>query len=172
MMVKQLAILVFVSLATSGPTSAKDQPWKAGWSGLGPVRIGMTAAELSAALHQPIEPPGDADEAVCRYVDDAKKSGVGYMLVRGVVARIGVDSPSRITTVSGIAVGDSIDRVRARYGAALEEKPHAYSWPPDLYLTYWSSDRRFAVRFETGDGRVTRYYVGRTPEVEYIEGCL
>lgn len=167
-MYRNLALAVAALISMPLPA---ETPWQVGLAGVGPVRIGMTAAQLSAAIHQPAAEPRDDDAGRCRYGEDATRDGLGYMMVDGIVARVDVDEPSGVTTISGIAVGDPVARVRATYGIALEEQPHFYAGLPNVYLTFWSRDRQSAVRFEVIDGRVARYYAGRKPEVEYVEGC-
>jgi hypothetical protein len=54
----------------------------------------------------------------------------------------------------------------------LKEESHFYAGLPDLYLTYFSSDHRFALRFETRDGVVSTYYLGYAEPTQYVEGCL
>ncbi|HEY7643132.1 MAG TPA: hypothetical protein VH814_25615 [Steroidobacteraceae bacterium] len=130
----------------------------------------MSAAELQSALGQ-IVAPVDEEESDCFYVVDANRKGLSYMITLRGLARVDVDGPG-IETVRGAAVGVSVERIRLLYGTALEEQPHFYGGAPNLYLTYWSRDRRYAVRFETADGKVARYYAGGTPEVEFVEGCL
>ena len=58
-----------------------------------------------------------------------------------------------------------------RYGPRLLVKPHAYDGPEEKYLTIYSKDKRYGVRFETDGVKVTRYYVGTAEAVQYIEGC-
>jgi hypothetical protein len=115
--------------------------------------------------------PSGEDEKNCFYVSGDADSTYSVMVLNGRVARIDVDEPG-IPTLRGASVGDSVDRIRTLYGPALEESPHFYAGLPDLYLTYWSKDRSFALRFETRDGQVSRFYFGFAEQVKYVEGCL
>jgi hypothetical protein len=54
---------------------------------------------------------------------------------------------------------------------SVEVTPHKYVAPDGNYLTVWSTNHKAAVRFETLQGKVTSFYAGRVPEVEYVEGC-
>ncbi len=92
------------------------------------------------------------------------------MVIDGRAVRIDVDSPS-IATLRGARVGDKAGVVRELYGRALVEQPHFYLGLPDLYLTYFSRDRRYALRFETHEGVVSRYYLGYAEPAQYVEGC-
>lgn len=148
---------------------AADSP-RASFMGVGAIRIGMTADELSAALGRSVAPE-TPDEAGCFYIPGDSAASFSVMVQDGRVVRIDVDSPS-IPTLRGARVGDKVDAVRKLYGAALKEEPHFYTGLPDLYLTYFSSDRRFALRFETHEGVVSTYYFGYAEPTQYVEGCL
>jgi hypothetical protein len=162
--------LAVTLLAVVGLATAAESEWRVAFDGVGPVKIGASVADLSRIIGQPVEIPSAPDEAGCFIVTDSHISGLGFMVTSGHVARVDVDSPS-IPTLRGAAVGDSVARIRQLYGPTLEERPHFYHGAPDLYLTYWSSDRQLAVRFETAGGKVARLFSGKAPEVEYVEGC-
>ncbi len=155
-------------LLCGGATVAADD-LRASFEGVGAVRIGMTADELGAALGHPIAPESP-EEAGCFYVPGDRSSSFSVMIQDGRVVRIDVDGPS-IPTLRGARVGDEVDVVRKLYGAALKEQPHFYGGWPDLYLTYFSADRRFALRFETHAGVVSTYYLGYAEPTQYVEGC-
>lgn len=164
----KFALALLASLAL--PAAATDVP-RVGLDSFGTVRIGMTVDALGAALGVAVSVPTDPEEAACFEVDDPHHKGVSMMLAGGHVARVDVFEPG-VQTVRGARVGDSAERVRALYGAQLVDSPHFYAGSSGgRYLTYWSGNHRFAVRFETESGKVARYYAGRLPEVEYVEGC-
>ena len=148
---------------------AADSP-RASFIGVGAVRIGMTVDELGAVLGHPVAPEFP-DEVGCFFAPGDSSSSFSAMVQEGRVVRIDVDSPS-IPTLRGARVGDKVDVVRKLYGVALKEEPHFYAGLPDLYLTYFSSDHRFALRFETRDGVVSTYYLGYAEPTQYVEGCL
>ena len=162
------SLVVALSLTLSG---CGESRLHADFDGLGSVRIGFTVDELSEALGKSVTLPTDPEDQGCFYVPGDADSSYSFMVVGGSVARVDIDTPE-IPTQLGARVGDSLDRVRQLYGAALEEAPHKYTGPRDLYLTVWSPDRASALRFETSDGKVSRFYVGRASEVQYVEGCL
>lgn len=144
---------------------------KLSMTGFGAVHIGASVTELGRALSKQIAPAADAYEASCRYVwPDNADAGISFMLLDGRLARIDVDSPG-IYTLSGAAVGDTQASVIARYGPGLSVGPHAYEGPTGKYLTLYSKDKTYGVRFETDGLRVTRYYVGTAEAIQYIEGC-
>jgi hypothetical protein len=94
------------------------------------------------------------------------------MLLDGRVARIDVTRRG-IETLSGAAVGDLVAKVRGIYGGRLRASSHDFGAGEGMqYLTLFSHDRRYGIRFETDGERVTEYYVGTGEAVQFIEGCL
>lgn len=140
-------------------------------TGFGQVRVGLSATALGRVLGKKIDPAKDKDEVACRYASpDNLYDGIAFMLLDGRVARLDVDSPG-IPTLSGVSVGDSQASVVKLYGPRLLVEPHAYDGPKGKYLTLYSKDKRYGIRFETDGIKVTRYYVGTAESVQYIEGC-
>jgi hypothetical protein len=95
--------------------------------------------------------------------------GLWFMISNDRVVRIEVTAAG-ITTKSGLGVGDSDDRVKELF-PTVEVTPHKYVAPDGNYLTVWSASHKAAVRFETLQGKVTSFYAGQVPQVEYVEGC-
>ena len=92
------------------------------------------------------------------------------MILNGRVARIDVNDNTAIITAEGIHVGDSEERALQAYGKRLKVTPHAYV-PGGHYLTTFSTDRKYGIRYESEDGAVTRYYAGTAEAISFIEGC-
>ncbi len=134
-------------------------------AGFGAVRIGMTVAEAQAALGMPFEPLRDGGE--CAYRRSPAVPGVLFMQIGGQVVRVDVTSFA-VRTDTGVGVGDSEASVLEAYGDAITASPHKYV-PGGHYLTVAAGDNR--IVFETDGMWVTRYRVGRLPEVEWVEGC-
>lgn len=139
--------------------------WKASARQIGPVRIGMTIPEAETALRARFEAQAETGECVYRRSPAAPR-GVLFMQVNGRVARVDVTGFD-VSTDAGIGVGASEMEVRDAYGAAVETTPHKYT--DGHYLTVSNADHR--IVFETDGQWVTRYRVGRVPEVEWVEGC-
>ena len=115
--------------------------------------------------------PAEARESPeCYYANVPALEGVSLMVYNGRIARVDVDALG-VRTLSGVGIGDTEARVRRIYGASVETAPHKYGGVGDYYLTVRSADRRFAVRFETYQGAVTRFYAGAAGEIELVEGC-
>jgi len=166
-----LAILVTVAGSCSTET---QQPGVTDWvvspDGIGAIRVGMTADELRRAVG---EVPVANLTADCSYVRPASAPpGVSVMLAHGQVARVDVDSAG-VRSDAGVEVGDSAAKVAEAYSSRMTAMPHKYL-PGGHYLTVRSSSPADSLRrmvFETENGRVTRFRVGRVPEVEWVERC-
>lgn len=154
--------------------------------GIGPITIGMTLEEATAALGRPVRLdtgglPGPEDEAECGYAAaDGVPEGLRFMLTRSGptdawrVNRIDVDRESRITTTEGIGVGATeADVTRAYEGrpGGLAVEPHKYV-PGGHYLVHDpDGPDRLLLVFETDGARIVAFHTGRQTEARYVEGC-
>ncbi|QNP40173.1 hypothetical protein [Lysobacter solisilvae (ex Woo and Kim 2020)] len=141
--------------------------------GYGPARIGMTRKELEQAIGSKLvgQYP-DADEMGCDYVaPETGHDALSFMLVNERLVRIDVSS-SGVKTISGAQVGDAQDSVLALYRDRIQITPHHYTAPDGSYLTMYSPNRKYGMRFETDHGVVTTYYAGTAEAIQYVEGCL
>jgi uncharacterized membrane protein len=146
--------------------TAPDSRWRITARGLGPVRVGMTVAEASAALGMPLAGADAAGE--CIYVRPSRElAGVMFMVVNGAIARVDV-SAGDVATEEGVRVGDSSESVRELYAGRVTASPHKYT--DGQYLTI-APDAQHRIVFEIERQQVTRYRGGRLPEVEWVEGC-
>jgi hypothetical protein len=166
----KLALLNVFLLSAGGAVASESAPGIS-MTGFDQVRVGLSAAALERTLGNSIDPPYDEDEASCRYaLPEDLYPGIGFMLLDGRLARLDVDETG-IPTLSGASVGDSQASVIALYGPKLKVTNHFYTGPEGKYLTLFSKDDRFGIRFETDGTRVTRYYVGTSEAIQYVEGC-
>ena len=149
-------------------TSLANDAWVIREEGVGPVKIGMTPAELSATLHQKLSEDEGGGEN-CFYVTVRDHDHVSFMIVEGRLVRIDVDAPG-VATSAGIQVGDSEVRARKVYGNRMKVTAHFYI-DDGYYLTSRSADGRYGVRFETASGKIVRYYAGNYDAIQYVEGC-
>ena len=146
--------------------TAPDSRWRVTARGLGPVRVGMTVAEASAALGMPLSGADAAGE--CIYVRPPRElAGVMFMVVSGAIARVDVTAGD-VATEEGVRVGDSNESVRELYAGRVTASPHKYT--DGEYLTI-APDAQHRIVFEVDRRQVTRYRGGRLPEVEWVEGC-
>jgi hypothetical protein len=178
-----MALLIVGTLAAAQkpafqPLTAQS---KMAVNGIGPVRIGMPltkaidATQASWSVESAIDENND-----CRYahLENAPKGKDGYpalsfMVVDGIVVRAEVERRG-ITTVSGIGVGDSEQKVKDTYPGKITVETHPYD-EKGHYLIYTPTepkDAKFRLIFETDGKTVMSYRAGRVPEVRWIEGCL
>ncbi len=139
--------------------------WQAAAQSVGPIRVGMTPAEVDAALGAPAEGGGPGD---CVYLRSSRApAGLLIMVTGGRVARMDVTAKG-VPTEAGVEVGATEARVREAYGARAVSAPHKYT---DGHYFTVAPDAGHRILFETDGSVVTRYRVGRLPEVEWVEGC-
>lgn len=148
--------------------SLAADPWVVREDGVGPVKIGMTLVELSAALNQELG-PDETDPQGCFYITPKGHDHVAFMIIDGHVARVEVNAPG-VATTTGLQVGDTELHARQRYGAKMKVTSHQYI-DTGHYLTIRSHDGRYGVRFETDKGKIIEYYVGTYEAIHYVEGC-
>jgi len=160
---------ILAGACTQAPAKPQELPstpqWQVTAAGAGPLRLNMTLLEAQQALG---EQPSEPGSAAC---DQRRLSGVGgsvlAMFVEHRLARIDVTDET-VATDTGVRAGDPAQRVSERYGDRVVATPHKYT--DGQYLTVTLGDDRRLV-FETDGSKVTRYRVGRLPEVEWVEGC-
>ena len=103
--------------------------------GIGPVRVGMTPAEASAAAGVTLEVLGEpglgAGSDDCHYVAPGRKPGeataLAFMVVGGRIVRLDVEGGA-YATETGVRVGDTEQKVLDGHGAAnVSSGPHVYT---------------------------------------------
>jgi hypothetical protein len=147
--------------------------------GWGPLRIGMTRAEVVAAAGDDAHPDavGGPDPESCDQFRPARApEGMLVMIEHGRLTRITLSRGASVETEHGFRVGDAADEIKAALGARAVASPHAYGASPSEYLTLWTRppadpDPRGIV-YEIGpDGRVMHVHAGGS-SIQYVEGCL
>ena len=141
-------------------------------STLGPLRIGMRIPDAVQAVSG-VQMAPNADPQGCSYlVWPTAPTGVLVMVEDSTLVRIDV-TKAGLATTAGAQVGDSIARLDSLYPGRTSVGPHKYVLT-GRYVTVTppaGADPRLRLIFETDRGRVTRYRIGRTPSVEYVENC-
>lgn len=146
--------------------------WVARADGIGPIRAGMTVAEASAAVGESLQ-VDYSDFETCDYVTPSVlPEGVSLMVISDTVERVDVVDPSEVRTAAGAGIGDAESSVVSRYGSAATVMPHKYTGPEGHYVVVAPpGDSLHRIVFETDGAAVTMYRVGRTPAVNFVEGC-
>ena len=169
------------SSSWTGALAASDQ-FRADRSlharGLGQLTVGMSLDEVRRTagiqLEQIGPPPVPAD--YCTYYRARLASKEFHIRVMmNQVNRLELWSPG-FRTWSGIAVGDSIERVKAVYGKNISVEPHHYLWDQGLVLMvlgpYEIEGIAYGVAFMASPAKgVTEIWAGRYDEIRQSEGC-
>lgn len=137
--------------------------------GIGPVRAGMSLAELRDALDSVRFT--DPDSMRCAYPKfRGLPDGVWVMVEQGIVGRIDVQKGD-VPTAEGIRIGDTKAKVQSTYGSRMRAVPHKYT--DGQYLEISSpQDTMHLIVFETNvQGTVLRFRSGKIPQVRYVESC-
>ncbi|TAJ59381.1 hypothetical protein [Brevundimonas sp.] len=151
--------------------------------GFGPLRIGMTRAEVEAALGPDANPDavGGPDPEACDTFHPVRApEGLTVMVEQGVLTSIWLQNGSTLKTDRGFGVGDTATAIKAAYGPLAYVSPHKYAAAPAEYITTWSvggaagyvqdpSARGIAYHIGT-DGRAEHVAAGG-PSIQYVEGC-
>ena len=139
--------------------------------GYGPVRIGMTRAQVNRALRETLTPRSEWEEDACESGTAASLPGMIFMFEDGRLTRISLYEESAVRTPRGLGIGSTEAEVRRLY-PGLEEEEHTYVGAPGLYLTYWVTPKKRGVRFETNSERKVSAVHAGLDSITYIEGCL
>ena len=148
-------------------------------NGFGPLRIGMTRAEVEAALGADANPNavGGADPASCDQFRPARApDGMLVMINDGVLTNVSLVRASTVQTDRGVKIGDPASKVTGAYGSAAEAIPHKYESAPAQYIFVWSgadhtSRAARGIKYEIGQDGNVKSIAGGGPTIAYVEGC-
>lgn len=157
--------------AQSGSSAqAAGEPWRLSMTAFGPIKPGMTDSQVTELLRGRVKAEGEV-QGDCYHLNGVRDlSGVSLMIIGGKVVRIEIGLP-KFYSLSGAGVGTTETELKRLYGPKLKIEPHRYLEDRGNYLTLYSEDGQFGMRFETADGRVTMFYAGPRRHLHYIEGC-
>lgn len=152
------------------PPIAGASDWTVTPLGIGPVRVGMSVAEVHAVVEGGVKKPAELQE--CDYITPQRESGrLNFMVRDGRVARVDI-TDSAFATAAGARMGDSEERIMQLYPGQVAVSPHKYVDGHYLIVAPKApTDSAYRLVFETDGKRVTRFRAGRMPEVTWVEGC-
>lgn len=151
--------------------------------GYGPLRIGMTRAEVEVALGPDSNPGavGGPDPASCDTFHPARApTGLTVMVEQGVLTSIWLQRGSTLKTDRGFGVGDTAVAIKAAYGPTATASPHKYSAPPAEYITSWSvggapgyvqNPAARGIAYHIGTDGTADHVAAGGPSIQYVEGC-
>lgn len=161
----------------SVPVAAVDVPatpaatGPARLDGYGPLALGQTVAQVRAAWKMPLR--GEVPDDYCHALrpEGAQADDVILMIEGQRLVRYDVRN-ARILAPGGGQVGMSLGKLQMLYPERGDLGPHKYD-PRGHNLRVRPAEEGAAVlNFEIdGDGKVTAWRVGKTPQVDYVEGC-
>ncbi len=166
---------------TTGALTASDQlspDWSLHARGLGRLTVGMSldAVRRTAGVQLEEIGPPPVPANFCTYYRARLASNEFHIRVMmDQVNRLELWSAG-IRTGSGIAVGDSIERVKAVHGNDLSIEPHHYLWEQGVVLMvlgpYQIEGQAYGVAFVASPAKgVTQIWAGRYDEIRQSEGC-
>lgn len=172
------------SLPANPPLPARDSKaiTSEGW---GALRIGMTRAEVTAAVGETATPgaAGASEPGACDMFHPAKAPEGMYVMLQGDrLTSITLRKNTTLKTDRGFGVGDTAKAIKAAAGSAAQSMPHKYVEGAE-YITVWTKGGPAAatgytenpaargVRYETdAAGLVTAVHAGG-PSIQAVEGC-
>lgn len=139
--------------------------------GYGPLTLGASLDEVRTAWKEPLQ--GDVPDDYCHALrpqgsqaDDVILMVEGKRLVRYDVRN------DRIVAPGGGKVGMSLGQLQTLYPDRGDLMPHKYDERGHNLRVRPLADGGALINFEIdGDGKVTAWRVGQTPQVDYVEGC-
>lgn len=145
--------------------------------GIGPVLVGMSLDEASAAAGMAFGIVPNSDRigtGACAYAAaEGGPEGVSFMVVNGRIVRIDVTS-AHIRTVSGIGAGSTEADVLAAYPDRIRVQPNPYAGhrgARDLVYVPDEGSRHLGFLFQADGGRVNSFRSGLSNAVMAPEGC-
>jgi hypothetical protein len=153
------------------PLAAQAGDWTVRFDGAGPLKIGMRFDTVAKILGDKLQRTPKELRTVpnCFQLEPAHQPGLLLMFIDDVLKRVDVMEEG-ITSERGIALGDTVAKVERAYGEAIQRAAQLRD-PSEQTLTVLAGGGQYAIRFETGKGKITGLYAGDYPQVQLTEGC-
>ena len=154
------------------PLMAQAGDWTVRFDGAGPLKIGMGFDTVGKILGEKLVrmPKALRSAPNCFQLEPARQPGLLLMFIDDVLKRVDVMEEG-IASERGIALGDAVAKVERSYGEALVRAAQLRD-PSEQTLTVMAGGGQYAMRFETGKGKITALYAGEWQQVMHTEGCL
>lgn len=160
--------------APSPAIPASADPASAGparLDGYGPLQLGSSLDEVRTAWKEPLR--GEVPDDYCHALrpEGSQADDVILMIEGKRLVRYDVRN-DRIAAPGGGKVGMSLGQLQTLYPDRGDLTPHKYDERGHNLRVRPAADGGAVVNFEIdGDGKVTAWRVGQTPQVDYVEGC-
>lgn len=153
--------------------------------GFGPLRIGMTRAQVVEALGDDSDPEavgGPEPESCDEWRPARAPEGLLVMIEEGRLTRISLIDGSKVKTDRGLGLGAAAAAVRSAYGTELRPELHKYEEAPAEYLVVWAKGApeddkseipaaSRGIKYEVGGKGVVQGISAGGPSILYVEGC-
>lgn len=169
---KQLSVLLIVLsmiISVHNANAAKPKAGVITFDGYKQIKIGMKIKEVSKQTGYKFINAAGFVEGDCAYVTSKSQPGLSFMLISGIIARIDI-AKGNFSTEAGAKTGDTEMTIKSKYPGRVKVERHEYDLKGH-YIKVISANKKRSVVFETDGKKVTRWRVGRIPEVNYVEGC-
>lgn len=156
---------------TPTPPVAADAAGPARLDGYGPARLGSSVEEVRTAWKEPLT--GEVPDDYCHALrpQGAQADDVILMIEGKRLVRYDVRN-DRIVAPGGGKVGMSLGQLQTLYPDRGDLTPHKYDEKGHNLRVRPATEGGALINFEIGgDGNVTAWRVGQTPQVDYVEGC-
>jgi len=169
-----------ISESAQRTLSPDHVPWTISLRGAGPVRFGMSLAEVRRVLGDPkaslfVTYPGNSrgENGCSVLLSKALPDGLGLMFFDQKVFRVDVSERTAGKTDLGGRVGDFEERIQALYAGHIRVEPDPQD-PNGHYLIYQPGDARdkdYELLFESDGHDVTNFRSGFATAVALANGC-
>ena len=164
-----LAVLLTVPVSLNAQNK-RPASYIASFDRFGPVKIGMTTSQAARVLGVSVIRDEGYEGADCYYASPKSKfSDVAFMMNGKVIVRIDINSKDYMTD-KGAKIGDTEARIKQLYKGMYKIYPHKYiDNAHDIEVPMKGG--KYSMIFETDGKRVTRFRLGKTEQVGFVEGC-
>jgi hypothetical protein len=143
------------------------------FKGVGPIKLGMTLKEARKAARTGIVAGPEVTKDCRQDTVLPKRFGLGTLRFKGKI-RVLYITRTALPTAKGVRVNDSLERLRSKYGSALQERPSDVSETTRIFeLHQGTREIQFSVGVNDAgqSDRIIQIATGLRPEVDFSEGC-
>ena len=143
------------------------------WLGYGDLAFGMDEADARKAWGGELNSYEFEDKKSCFHLwpkGQKNSAQLAFMFVDGKFARYSSESPVLLAPGGGRIgmTGADIDKL---YSGRIERQPHKYTDGEYLRIKNGENVLIFETDAKGDAGKVGEWRVGRTPAIDYVEGC-